>query len=308
MTKDQLLPTLMHRGVITLIAVFVAASAAAGGEMASVRNLAPALDVTSPTGARSVIVGTFHLDMPDVVHQIATSEVGSFDRLIVEDADLSAVGGTSQQGSNSASADKSLTEAERAQVVEHLSCISNQGKPVSLGFARFLVTNSSAELLYSLVMTPCRADLARIKDQAIVRAARAANIPVISLDTAASRKALLAAIPARDGELDLKNVLTLDRDALFDRFFSAFNAGDYDALLEIGRSTYGPGYLSAMAEQRNLGWLPTLESELDHGHALVAVGAGHLGGPSGLISLLRNHGFTVAPTMLPAEPAFPSGN
>ena len=48
--------------------------------------------------------------------------------------------------------------------------------------------------------------------------------------------------------------------------------------------------------QRNKAWMPTITHDLDG--RLIAVGAGHLAGPEGLIELLRNEGYKVSPVSL----------
>ena len=44
---------------------------------------------------------------------------------------------------------------------------------------------------------------------------------------------------------------------------------------------------------RNRRWIPVMESAMQSGKIFFAVGAGHLGGPKGIINLLREKGYTV---------------
>ncbi|MDE5838051.1 MAG: TraB/GumN family protein, partial [Paramuribaculum sp.] len=46
---------------------------------------------------------------------------------------------------------------------------------------------------------------------------------------------------------------------------------------------------------RNAAWAETLKAELPVKSVLVAVGAGHLPGEKGLVSLLKNLGFQIEP-------------
>lgn len=50
-----------------------------------------------------------------------------------------------------------------------------------------------------------------------------------------------------------------------------------------------------LLDRRNQNWVSTLIPILKHQSILICVGAGHLPGPTGLITLLRNNGFTVNP-------------
>ncbi len=47
--------------------------------------------------------------------------------------------------------------------------------------------------------------------------------------------------------------------------------------------------------ERNINWIPKLDSIMAAGPTFIAVGAGHLGGDKGVISLLREKGYTVTP-------------
>jgi hypothetical protein len=47
-------------------------------------------------------------------------------------------------------------------------------------------------------------------------------------------------------------------------------------------------------------WLPRLETILNDGYVVVVVGAMHFPGPTGLIVLLRQDGYTVNPAGWPA--------
>ncbi|CAN5533404.1 hypothetical protein BH11MYX1_BH11MYX1_53680 [soil metagenome] len=45
--------------------------------------------------------------------------------------------------------------------------------------------------------------------------------------------------------------------------------------------------------KRNLDWMPKLEQLLEQDHVFVAVGAGHLQGPRGVIEMLKSRGYTI---------------
>lgn len=48
---------------------------------------------------------------------------------------------------------------------------------------------------------------------------------------------------------------------------------------------------------RNRKWIPIISGAVRQGPCFIAVGAGHLGGPQGLIALLRKQGYTVKPLL-----------
>jgi uncharacterized protein YbaP (TraB family) len=45
--------------------------------------------------------------------------------------------------------------------------------------------------------------------------------------------------------------------------------------------------------QRNRNWIPRIEGYLRSGQTYFVVGAGHMGGPDGLLSLLRTRGYKI---------------
>lgn len=53
-----------------------------------------------------------------------------------------------------------------------------------------------------------------------------------------------------------------------------------------------------MIHQRNLNWVQLMEDKMKTSQGLYAVGAGHLGGPKGLIQLLLDKGYQVQPKLL----------
>jgi len=86
----------------------------------------------------------------------------------------------------------------------------------------------------------------------------------------------------------------------FDRIARAWESGDEDALaelLEAMASEPGRGAkfaVETLINARNLGMLEGIEREFGAGGLpLIAVGALHLPGPQGLVSLLRSRGFSV---------------
>ena len=92
---------------------------------------------------------------------------------------------------------------------------------------------------------------------------------------------------------------------LITEYIAALNAGDYDEIAQISRryavdAAEADNFGRFMVRERNMRWLPRLEEDLRGGGAVVMVGAGHLPGPNGLVSLLRSNGYTVQPMLLPA--------
>lgn len=77
---------------------------------------------------------------------------------------------------------------------------------------------------------------------------------------------------------------------------SAYLAEDIMALhLAMPRSSIMADYRSILLDERNKTWVPLLEEAMKTNSIFMAVGAGHLGGDYGLISLLQKAGYSVEP-------------
>ena len=53
------------------------------------------------------------------------------------------------------------------------------------------------------------------------------------------------------------------------------------------------GFQEEMLDKRNSSWIPIIEKAARTKPTFFAFGAGHLGGPNGVINLLRQRGYTV---------------
>ena len=66
--------------------------------------------------------------------------------------------------------------------------------------------------------------------------------------------------------------------------------------------TTGGGVIEAeqneFLDQRNKNWIPKIEYRISQSSTFIAVGAGHLGGPNGIIRLLEANGYTLTPIKL----------
>lgn len=72
----------------------------------------------------------------------------------------------------------------------------------------------------------------------------------------------------------------------------AYRSGNEDRLLAEARSP-DPAMQELLLDSRNRRWAKKLAPVLERGGAFVAVGAGHLPGEQGLVTLLRERGFIV---------------
>jgi len=76
-----------------------------------------------------------------------------------------------------------------------------------------------------------------------------------------------------------------------------YKAGDLAAIQESLNDTSQSysSYMEGMLLQRNRNWIPIIVKQATEAPVFFAVGAGHLAGEQGVISLLRKQGYTVSP-------------
>lgn len=76
---------------------------------------------------------------------------------------------------------------------------------------------------------------------------------------------------------------------------NAWRAGDVATVegVVLGALKSSPPAYQSLIVDRNRNWLPKIEACLETGHCFVVVGAGHVVGPDGLITMLKRKGYSV---------------
>ena len=76
----------------------------------------------------------------------------------------------------------------------------------------------------------------------------------------------------------------------------AWRRGDAEAVNRVLREEFRdfPSLGRRLIDVRNRNWVPKIESYLRSGKTyFVVVGAGHMGGPQGLLAMLRARGYAI---------------
>jgi uncharacterized protein YbaP (TraB family) len=133
--------------------------------------------------------------------------------------------------------------------------------------------------------------------------ARAQKKPIIGLETAEQQLRFFDGLPQADQTAMLLATIDDVADAKADmtRMVTLWQAGDVDAIAQDFdadmRAT--PLLRQRLLVARNINWANWLAAVMQRpGKLFVAVGAGHIGGPDGLLAQLRARGLTPEP--LPA--------
>jgi uncharacterized protein YbaP (TraB family) len=102
----------------------------------------------------------------------------------------------------------------------------------------------------------------------------------------------------RADQIQMVNEIVLkagENRSLFNRMMASYKLQDLDALLQLmNEQTEYIKYNKALLDDRNIDWIPKMAQMMSQRSMFFAVGAGHLGGSNGVISLLKKAGYNVA--------------
>lgn len=129
--------------------------------------------------------------------------------------------------------------------------------------------------------------------------AESKNIAVVGLETFNEQLALLNEFPLEEQIQHLLHTVkhysqeSKNMDILFDLYINQ----DIEGLFQFATSSDATSdeFEETLIYKRNNKWIPEIINLIRQNSSFIAVGAGHLGGPQGLIKLLRDKGYTVEP-------------
>lgn len=279
----------------------------------------PALKVTAPNGQTSIMIGTLHVPYPGLV-QPAPTLLNGRKRLVVEGSvtqgpqpkapSLSELlDPEAYQAFNAGLGFKRapwaahLTEEQTNRLLHGVQCLMPSMTPEL--FEMFLA-HRTARAVSVFAYLRCGPEWGSSRDEILAQAATARGIPTDILETQVDMDRRRKAVPPRYYESALADAFAPDVEDRFRMVVQALNRGDYAEVLAAtqGRPRYpedAEEHNRLMLVERNVEWIAPLRRYLDEGNAVVAVGAGHLPGPHGLIALLRRDGYQVDPTVVPAQ-------
>ena len=131
----------------------------------------------------------------------------------------------------------------------------------------------------------------------LVQAATARKKAVEGLETAASQFEVMNKTPLEKQAKQLYE-MALNPQKSFDQFKNlqaAYKSQNSDSLYNYMNSQMSSDreFQTALLDERNKAWLPKIEKAIAEKPAFIAIGGGHLGGKSGVISLLRAKGYKI---------------
>ncbi len=156
-----------------------------------------------------------------------------------------------------------------------------------------------AVTLTALTLQKLEFDPAHGIDRYFFNKAKTDRKSILPLETFEDQIHLFSVMTGKNQEAFLRQALQeLDLvGSMTDELLQAWKTGDAATLDRILTSSFAdyPALYHRLLVQRNKAWMQTIIPLLQRQeNVLIVVGAGHLGGPQGLVALLRKQGYTVA--------------
>jgi uncharacterized protein YbaP (TraB family) len=155
-------------------------------------------------------------------------------------------------------------------------------------------------LLVILLDSPSRQGLSEDLgvDEFLMRRARANAKPVFGLESSREHSQIFSGLNDRQSEALLLLTFIPQEHGSQEhaQTMSAWRRGDADMLARITNDSFRdfPSFGDRLLGGRNRNWVPKIEAYLRSGQTyFVVVGAAHIGGPGGLLALLRGRGYQI---------------
>ena len=146
-------------------------------------------------------------------------------------------------------------------------------------------------------LMPCK-NLSGV-EQELMKLAKADKKEIRGFETIKDQAAVFDSIPyALQARELLKEIDSLSfYKPMFDSMLLAYKSQQMDGLEKImNTESFGmKDQADILLDKRNMNWVKQMRDILPRQNIFIAVGAGHLGGPKGLIELLKKEGFTLRP-------------
>lgn len=133
-------------------------------------------------------------------------------------------------------------------------------------------------------------------EQEFMKMAKEKNMDVLGLERAEDQIAVLDSIPYKvQAEMFLKTVYNLDSTKeSFNKMVEVYKKQDIQEMVSMTSDDESFGtYEQVLLRNRNRNWIPVMAEAMEKKPTFFAVGAAHLAGEDGVITLLRRKGYSV---------------
>ncbi|GAA0544916.1 TraB/GumN family protein [Chitinophaga japonensis] len=174
----------------------------------------------------------------------------------------------------------------------HRFCQTTAGIDISMldRLKPMAITSVLTLKLFLLCQAPVSAE------DELMKLAKAEHKPIRGLERLEDQVAIFDSIPDKEEAAMLMDMLQhVEEDrAKFRDMLAAFRQQDIGKLytLTLSATDIAP-FRDIIVDRRNAEWIPIIAQEMQVAPTFFAFGAGHLGGPKGVIALLREKGYSV---------------
>lgn len=280
----------------TLLALLLLCATTACGQRNAAHDApppSPALwEVTAPNGQRGWLFGTIHALPKDLQWRTRTLD-GVLEQaglLVVEVANLH------DEGAGMAAFEQRAHSAGLPPVLQRVSPTARPALADAMERSGLDQDDLATTESWAAALTILNAGRAEVNGNGVDRALLRERLPVAGLESHAQLFGLFDALAADDQRVLLELAAEMRDPAEETLLVEQWRTGNVPAMeRELGRGLLAdPELREALLERRNAAWLPQVERFVRQGRRpLVAVGAAHLVGKSGLATQLQAGGFTV---------------
>jgi uncharacterized protein YbaP (TraB family) len=135
-------------------------------------------------------------------------------------------------------------------------------------------------------------------EQVLMKMAKEKTMSVLGLEKVEDQLGVLDSIPYKvQAEMFMKTMYNMDSARLgFEKLVDVYKRQDIQQMIQMNTEDEDFGeYEGVMLKKRNENWIPVIAEAMKSKPSFFAVGAGHLAGEYGVISLLRKQGYKVKP-------------
>lgn len=243
----------------------------------------------------SYLFGTIHLMCPQDIKitDAMQAAIANSEQMVLE-LDMDEPGIMQNMMASSVMQDgttlKSLMSDEDYQLLEKFMMDS-------LGMPLQAMATMKPMLLSTVVMLPVLKCQPGSYEMSLVNAAKEKDMEVHGLETVADQIAIFDAIPLEDqSDYLVKSIRKYDETAEeirnMIRFYQDENVSGLYQMIHESMAEIEGGE-DALLTDRNRKWISAIEEMATKKPTFFAVGAGHLGGPEGVIALLKKAGYKV---------------
>ena len=240
----------------------------------------------------SYLFGTFHI-IPKDRFEIQKEVLDAFDECeqLVMELDLSS---ESQKGMV-----QQANMAEGLSLEDLLSSddlLKLDSALLAMETSRSLFNNWRPFLISTLFYPSYMPNEVESYELSFLKRANKHRMPILGLETVERQFQVFDEIPYKDQAQDLMEIVGRfdENKKMFDKMVEVYLTGDTELILALSIDELNSSKeVDVLINQRSNEWIPKMENHMQRESTFFAVGAAHLGGEKGVISLLENRGFDV---------------